>query len=111
MTKLSEAGEQEAVRLIESFKDKLKEAANLVIRDLYCDLLPHIESDAWLNFRNQLLDRLQDYPSLLNYDAEKVRKAILEKHRDAIIDGINADLLKENEQLKARIVELRSERY
>ena len=100
MNELSEAGHEQALALVESFKDKIKEAANLVIRDLYCDITPHIESDAWLNFRIHVIDHIQDYPSLCGFDAQKVREAILEKHRDAIISDINSDLLKENKQLK-----------
>ncbi len=103
---LSKEGHEQAVALIESFKDKLKEAADLAIRDLYCDILPFIEGDAWTNFKNHMLDRLQDYPSLCKFDAERVRKAILTKHKDKILDDVLKDLIKENEQLKARNQEL-----
>ena len=109
MTKLSEAGEQEAIRLIASFKDRLKIAADEAIRDLYCDILPFIEGDAWMNFRNHALQHLQDYPSLCDFDAEKVRKAILAKHREAIIVDLNEDLLKKIAELKARIHNLQEQ--
>lgn len=105
-TKLSEAGEQEAMRLIASFKDSLRIKAEEAIRDLYCDILPYIEGDAWMNFRNHALQHLQDYPSLCDFDAEKIRKAILAKHRDQIIADLNTDLQKEVAELKERVTYL-----
>jgi len=52
---LSEQGNIEAVKLIEKFKKQLSKAADEAIGDLYCDVIPHIESDSWSNFRNDIV--------------------------------------------------------
>ena len=41
--------EEKAVELIEQFKERFRLAANDVIGDAYCDILPHIEGDTAMN--------------------------------------------------------------
>jgi len=109
---LSEAAREEAVQLIESFKEKLKKVAEEIIGDLYCDILPYIESDSWTNFRNDLLDGFLNYNNRKiqgEYDFAKIRRAIFEEYRNEIIKDLNQDLLKENEELKKEVKRLREE--
>jgi hypothetical protein len=54
--KLTEKADEEARDLISSFKQKLVIAAEEAISEMYSDVLPYIESDAWGNFRNELME-------------------------------------------------------
>lgn len=95
----------EAVALIERFKTELRKVAENTISDLYVDVLPHIESDAWTNFRNALMDGFRNYGNRKiqgEYDFREIRQAILREHRAEIIADLDQDNL-------ARIAELERE--
>lgn len=99
---LPQQGEEEAVKLIELFKTRLKVAADEVICDLYSDIMPHIESDSWLNFQNDILSGLKDYSDRrvrTRYDFKQVRKQIFEEFRAELIEDLNNDHLEEIERL------------
>ena len=103
---LSEQGKEEAQKLINKFKIKIKEAADEVIGDLYCDIVCHIESDSWTNFRNDLLAGFKDYNNRkiqANYDFKEIRQAILKLHREDIIKDLNQDMLDKIDELKESI--------
>ena len=109
---LPEEGKKEAQSLINAFKDKLKRVADEVIGDLYCDVSCYIESDNWLNFRNQLLEGFKNYGNskIHNmYDFKKIRQSILKNHREDIIKDLNQDMLEEIERLKECIKSLKKE--
>lgn len=108
---LSKEGEAESLQLLEHFRASMKAIADEVIRDLYCDIGPHIETDAWSNFRNEIVSGLQDYRSrhAARYDFQKIRESLLKNHREDIVADLNQDLLKENEKLKADIERLRED--
>lgn len=104
--RLSEAGAKEAQELINSFKKQLVKIADDAIGDLYVDLSANIESDHWTNYRNHLLAGLCNYgnrKAQADYDFAKIRRAIFESYRDEIIPDLNQDLLKEVEDLKAKL--------
>jgi hypothetical protein len=99
-------GEQEAIKLIESFKEKLKAAADEAIGDLYSDIMPHIESDSWFNFQNDVLSGLKDYSDRkvrARYDFKQIRKQILDEYRSELVEDLNQDHLYEIEQLKKEL--------
>lgn len=103
---LPEAGKQEAQLLIDKFKDQLKKAADEVISDLYVDVVEHIESDSWTNFRNFLMSGLKNYDNRklqAKYDFKEIRQSILRNHREDIIDDLNQDMLEEIEKLKQQL--------
>jgi hypothetical protein len=111
---LSESGKAEAVRLIEQFKAELRKAASTIAEEaivsLYCDVLPHIESDSWGNFRRELLDGLCDYGNRTvqgEHDFAKIRRAIFEQYRSEIIADLNQDHLKRIAELEADVLRLR----
>uniref|UniRef100_A0A6H1ZZY0 Uncharacterized protein n=1 Tax=viral metagenome TaxID=1070528 RepID=A0A6H1ZZY0_9ZZZZ len=106
---LSEEGKQEAQRLIDAFKEKLKKAAVEVIGDLYCDAADFIESDSWSNFRNTVMDGFRNYNNRklqARWDFAEIRAAIFKQFRDEIIPELNQDLVKENEKLKKDVERL-----
>ena len=114
---LSEAGQEEAQKLVDSFKENLKKVADEAIRELYCNVATYIETDSWTNFRNDLLDGFRDYKNRkihAEYDFKKIRAAIYKEYREEIIKDLNQDMVKEIEDLKKQIKfmqDLRTNRY
>jgi len=114
---LPEAGAEEAQRLVEKFKGQLKQAAEEVLGQLYCDVAVHIESDSWTNFRNVLLEGFRNYSNRhiqSKYDFKEIRKAIFKDFKDEIIADLNQDMVEEIEDLKRRLQQERewnSRRY
>lgn len=107
---LPEEGKKEAEALVGWFKEKLKKAAEEVLSDFYCDTLLYIETDSWANFRNKLMDGLQDYHNNkihAVYDFKKIRQAILKEHREEIINDLNQDLVEEVADLKKQLEDMR----
>lgn len=103
---LPEEGQREAEKLVEAFKILLTKAADEAIRDLYCNILPYIESDAWSNFRNEMMDGFTNYANRKiqgEYDFKKIRQAILKEHRGDIIKDLNRDLIEEIGCLKKQL--------
>lgn len=107
---LKEPARKEAQALVDKFKDQLKKSAEEVIADLYCDVAVHIESDSWTNFRNEIMAGFKNYDNRKiqsEYDFAKIRKEIYKEFRADIVADLNQDLLKENEDLKKQIEQLR----
>ena len=103
---LSEAGEQEAQVLIDKFKKAITKVAEEAIEDLYTDIVCHISSDSWTNYRNELMDGFRDYDNRKvqgEHDFKEIRQAMLRIHKDEIIKDLNQDLLAEIESQKETI--------
>lgn len=95
---LSETAALEAQALINKFKELMRKAADEVIGELYCDVVPYIESDSWTNFKNDMLDGFKDYNNKKiqgEYDFKELRQAIYKNHKDEIIKDLNQDLVDE----------------
>lgn len=109
---LPKSGEEEAIRLIEQFKINLKKAAEEAISDLYVDIMPHIESDTWGNYRQFIVDGLSNYQNKIKspYDYKKIRQVIYEEHKEEIIKDLNQDLLEEIKELKKIISYMKESR-
>jgi len=107
--RLSKAGEEEAQLLIDNFKKKIAKVAEETIESLYCDIAPHIESDSWGNFRNEIMDGYRNYDNRKiqnEYDFKIIRESILKNHREDIIKDLDQDMLKEIDNLKKTIEEI-----
>lgn len=106
---LTEQGKEEAQKIMDSFKPKLKRLMDEVLGDLYTDVSYYVESDHWCNYRNALMDGFKDYSggkANHEYDYEELRQAIYRNHKDEIVRDLNQDLVEENERLKAQIEQL-----
>jgi hypothetical protein len=115
---LQEGGAEEAQALIEKFRDKLKiEAANVIssiMDEFYFDIVPHIESDAWTNYRNDLMNGLKNYRNRKiqgEFDFKEIRRAIFKEFKDDIIEDLNQDHLKTIESLRKQLDDMRRLRY
>lgn len=105
---------KEQQRLLESFKAKLKDAADGVLSDYYTDVANYASTDAHTNYHNYLRDQFRD--SLINevttkyghYSwAHQCRTIILEKHKDALQNKIIEDLQDKVKSLEEHIEQMR----
>lgn len=106
---LKEQAKLEAEALIVLFKEKMRNACEEVLGQVYTDIVPHIESDSWVNFRNDLLAGFQDYrhsKSHADYDFKRIREKIFSEYRAEIIADLNQDLLKKIEEQNKEISRL-----
>ena len=106
---LTEQGEEEAQKVMDSFKPKLAKMMEEVLGDLYTDVAYYIESDSWTNYRNALMDGFKGYTNGKanhTYDYKELRQAIYNNHKDEIVKDLNQDLVEENQRLKDEIVGL-----
>lgn len=115
---LTEDGAQKAADAMERFRQMIANVArdciDEAVSNIYCDVIPNIESDSWTNFRNALMDGLCDYGNRRDhkdYDFKRIRQAILAEHREEIIADLNQDLLDEVESLKSTIDMIQRNRY
>ena len=51
---------------MDTFKKKMKALCEEILGDVYVDLMPHIESDTWTNYRNVLRDEYEYELSLIH---------------------------------------------
>lgn len=102
---LSEAGKEEAQRIMTDFKKEITSVIDGVLGDIYCDVATHIESDSWTNYRNYLMSGFRNYGNkkTAEYDFKDIRKQIYKEFRAEIIEDLNQDILKENEDLKSTL--------
>ena len=102
---LTEEGEQEAQKLMDSFKPKLLAVVKECMQDLYTDVSMHIESAHWSNYRNQMLDGFKGYATTESHkhDFKELRQAIYSNNKEQIVKDLNQDLVEENEKLKAQM--------
>jgi len=111
---LAEAGKQEAQFLIDSFKEKIKKAAEEVIQGFYCDIVPFVETDSWSNFRNQIMDGFRNYDNRKiqgKYDFRQIKKEIFKDFRDEIMKEMPEELIEENESLKRQLKNVLESRH
>lgn len=107
---LKDPGPEEAQKIIDAFKEKLKKIAEEAIGELYTDVPIYIESDSWTNFRNELLAGLCNYNNAklqVKYEFAKIRRAIFDEYKTEIIADLNQDLVEEVADLKKQLSELR----
>jgi hypothetical protein len=111
---LDEQGKLEAQKLIDRFKENMMKIAEEVLGDLYCDVVVHIETDSWTNYRNKMMDGLMDYgnQTLLKQKSYRaLRGKLLHDYAPKIIDDLNKDLLDEIAELKRQIESMQHNHY
>lgn len=113
---LSEQGNQDALHVIERAKSKLQKVAEEAISEIYVNILPHIETDSWINYREEC--RLALQTKYLNKEtassedawAMYIREAIFVQFRSELEQGIIADLQKRIKLLEQQILDMRSKK-
>jgi len=104
--KLTEQGEEEAQKIMDSFKPKLAKLMDEVMGELYCDVAYYIESDSWTNYRNDLMDGFRGYTNGSDnhgHDFKELRQAIYKNHKEEVVKDLNQDLVGEVRSLKDHI--------
>ena len=110
---LTEQGKEEAQRIMDSFKLRLKEMMREVLSELYTNVSYYVESDHWTNYRNAILDGFKGYTNGRedhSYDYKQLRQAIYANHKEEIVKDLNQDLLEEIESLKQQLKFVRETR-
>lgn len=88
---------------IENFIDKMKTVADDILGRMYVDCLPHIETDAWTNYREALRLELEHEYKYSNFKADwavNFRRAVFVENREEISKLIEADILKRIKHLE-----------
>lgn len=100
---LPEKAKEEMMDLLASFKEAALKELNKSLSDLYTDIGLHLETDSWINYRQQLQTAMENSGDWMkeSHFGRKVRASIFNEHRDELIGLLNQDLLKELEDLKA----------
>ena len=101
-------------RLFEESKKTVVDILNEYTLDVYANILPYIESDAWENFRSSIMNYLMGYnqqdESLKSF-YKTLRSVILKEHREEIINDLNQDNMDEIASLKESLNRVCSNRY
>ena len=103
---LTAQGKEEAQKIMDSFKPKIKSMIESIMDELYTDVSYYVESDHWTNYRNAIMNGFRNYGDRkpnYEHDYKELRKAIYRNHREEIVNDLNQDLVKENEDLRAQI--------
>lgn len=112
---LTEQGKQEAQKIMDSFKPRLKSVMEEVLGELYTDVSYYIESDHWTNYRNAIMDGFTGYggggKTNHQYDYKQLRQAIYNNHKEEIVRDLNQDLVREVEELKGTVARLQDALY
>lgn len=108
---------EEMQRLVDDFKNRLKNAADHVIGDFYADVTNYAATDAVTNYHNFLRDEFKEYlkTDILSggghYSwAHGIRMELLEKHSGRLSNKIIDDLqekLKSSESRYQQLMEMR----
>ena len=104
--------------LVDTFKLKLKKAAEEVLSDLYTDVSSYASSDAHMNFYNYLKDELRE--SFIKEVSEKyghyswahsIRMELMKIYPEILSNKIIEDLQEQIKSLKDTIQQLHERRY
>jgi glutathionyl-hydroquinone reductase len=97
--------EASKARLLAHLRDEMDE----VMSKVYTDYAPHIETDAWTNYREYIWKELEGglYKTVTDSEAghraKQIRAMIFQEHKDALVAALNQDLLKQISDLKQEL--------
>ncbi len=105
---LPEKAKKEMQSLLNAFKEEAVKSLEKSLSEIYCDIGLHIETDSWINYRNQLQQATENDGEWNRESVfgKKVRATILKQNKEELIALLNQDSLKEIEELKADIERL-----
>lgn len=86
----------EAEQVLNSFKDKMNKIAEETMADITCKYIPHIENDAWTNYRESLRSDLEHLYVTDRFRADwatNLRRRIFQENREEMTALLNKDLL------------------
>lgn len=104
----SEEIEKDGAEYLNKFALRMKELAAEIIGDIEVKTLPHIETDAWTNYREALrtdLEHEYKYSQFKSEWAVNFRRVVFKENRDEISKLISDDILKRIKVLEDRVQE------
>lgn len=111
---LNPDGNKDAQDLMDKFKQDAKKVLDNLLDDylgnVYMNLLPEIESDSWVNYRNTLMDGFKNYNNRHvqnRYDFKDIRQQIYKDFREDIIKDLDQDNLEKISELEKTIQHMR----
>ena len=114
---LNESGKEEAQQLLNKFKIDAKTVLDNLLEDylgeVYCNIIPEIESDSWQNYRNKIMDGFKDYGNVSKreYDFKVIRQQIYKDFKEDIIHSLNQDNLIKISELEDTIKRMENDKY
>lgn len=103
VTYSSDELDERAMECIESFKKKMRSVIDEALGDIYVNVVPYLESDAWTNYRESLrleLEREYKFTNFKSDWAKRFRRAVFVENRDEIIPLLEKDLYKRIKDLE-----------
>lgn len=114
---LNESGKEEAQALMNKFKVNAKNVLDTLLNEylgeVYCNVIPDIESDSWQNYRNTIMEGFKNYNnrSYREYDFKAIRQQIYKEHKEEIDHCLNQDNLAKISELEATIKRMENDKY
>lgn len=108
MEMMNEKGEEQAIKAMDEFKEKLGKQIEHIAGDaldsIYDNLSSYIASDALENYRSGIVNSFSGWgPDLYGTEKEKISKALLRSHREEITNQVIEDQAKEIDKLKKEV--------
>lgn len=111
--KLNKDGSEQAQELMDKFKGEARKVLYSVVDEMltniYCDIIPEIESDSWTNYRNTMMAGFKNYDNRMiqnRFDFKTIRQEIYRDFKDEIIKDLNQDNLEKIKELEEKIKRL-----
>ena len=110
----SEKLQAEGQEFIDKFRVKMKAIADETLGELYCNIMPYMETDTWTNYREALrceLEHEYKYSRFKDEWAINFRRAVFVENREELSKLIEQDILKRIKHLEDCRQEFESFRY
>lgn len=95
--------QEQAQEYINKFRLQMKSIAEDTIGELYCNIMPYMETDTWTNYREALRIELEHEYKYSNFKqdwAKAFRRAVFVENREEISKLIESDILKRIQHLE-----------
>lgn len=104
----------EAAEFIEKFRARFRAITEEAFGEIYVNLMPHLETDTWTNYREALRIELEHEYKFTNFRKEwatNFRRAVFVENREEISKLISDDILKRIKHLEDCAREFEQFRY
>lgn len=106
--------QEEAQAFIDKFRKRMKDIADETLGELYVNVMPYIDTDTWINYREALRSELEHeykYSRFKEEWAVNFRRAVFVENREEISKLIEQDVLKRIKHLEDCKQEFEQFRY
>jgi predicted nucleotidyltransferase len=106
--------QKDAQEFMDKYRVKMKDISDEILGELYVNILPYIETDSWINYREALRIDLEHEYKFKKYKepwATNLRRAIFVENRDEVSKLISEDILNRIKHLEDCKQEFEQFRY